>query len=85
MPDEELEKRIKLELALIHQCEESDIIICHIEVLTDCFKFYVIYRTKYSLCMSITLDGLDIWKGEIKWAMYGQQKNTVTTVKILKQ
>lgn len=36
MPDEELEKRIKLELALIHQCEESDIIICHIEVLTDC-------------------------------------------------
>lgn len=40
MPDEELEKCIKLELALIHQCEESDIIICHIEVLTDCFKFY---------------------------------------------
>lgn len=58
MPDEELEKCIKLELALIHQCEESDIIICHIEVLTDCFKFYVIYRMKYSLCMSITLDGL---------------------------
>lgn len=57
MPDEELEKRIKLKLALIHQCEESDIIICHIEVLTDCFKFYVIYRMKYSLCMSITLDG----------------------------
>nr|DAI42880.1 MAG TPA: hypothetical protein [Caudoviricetes sp.] len=23
MPDEELEKRIKLELALIHQCKES--------------------------------------------------------------
>ena len=61
MPDEELEKRIKLELALIHQCEESDIIICHIEVLTYCFKFY---RIKYSLCMSITLDGLDICKGE---------------------
>lgn len=85
MPDEELEKRIKLELALIHQCEESDIIICHINVLTDCFKFYVIYRMKYSLCMSITLDGLDICKGETKWVIHGQQKNTVTTVKILKQ
>ncbi len=69
MPDEELEKRIKLELALIHQCEESDIIICHIEVLTDCFKLYVIYRMKYSLCMSITLDGLDICKGERAWTL----------------
>nr|DAL07587.1 MAG TPA: hypothetical protein [Caudoviricetes sp.] len=69
MPDEELEKRIKLELALIHQCEESDIIICHIDVLTDCFKFYVIYRMKYSLCRSITLDGLDICKGERTWML----------------
>ena len=69
MPDEELEKRIKLELALIHQCEESDIIICHIEVLTDCFKFYVIYGMKYSLCRSITLDGLDICKGGRAWTL----------------
>lgn len=60
MSDKELEKRIKLKLAIIHKCKESDITIYKIDVLTDCFQVYVIYKVKYSLPISFIFRGDDI-------------------------